>query len=199
MSSYELERTRRELGIPDGEQVASFTRDAEDFNPEWAGFRLEFFGVVASKPSYVGEYPYAESADGVGVRVWRLRIRKDGAQAYIEALSRGMLGYQSIDLRNLDPLNRTENQKVLQRGMVMLYPIPMPSRRQGRTRTLDDLQDAYQGYYAAKQEYPNKGQLAAELGVDAKTVERIIGGPWEPFAARARRKIHSRTVRFMKR
>lgn len=121
--------TARELGMPDGMDALTLTMDAEAFNADWRGFILEFAGDRQPPPKFEREYMYAES-DGIGIRVWRMRIRRDDAAAYLEAKTRpGYLNFTSIDLRDVDPLDRGGNTDVLTKSLQMLF---RSEYRQGR-------------------------------------------------------------------
>jgi hypothetical protein len=161
----ELDRFGRELGMPDGMTVISFTMDAGELKEEWRGYALEFFGDAAplslspkesatsatSATEGLPNFIYAE-CEGVAMRVWCIRVRHSGAQAYLEARTRpGWLGFAPIDLRDVDPSNRGDNERMLAMGTAMLYPRVFRSRPQGSGRfaTAEEFHAAYRDANAA--------------------------------------------------
>jgi len=166
-----------ELGIPDGMDVLTLTMDAGVINPDWKGFTLEFAGDRQPPPSRELDYIYAES-EGIGIRVWRLRIRRDSVQAYIEALARpGWYGYSSIDLKKLDPFDRGGNGDMLTLGLAMLYPRYVRSRPlgSGRFANAEEFHADYKRVLAElKRENikPTRPIIAHRLGASVRTFDK---------------------------
>lgn len=170
------ERIGRELGIPEGEPVECMTMDASKINPDWAGYSLEFVGVPAPTPPNDLAFIYAESG-GVGIRVWRIRIRREGVQAYLEARTPGGRTFDSVDLRNLDPLNRGDNADMLTTGVAILYPRVFRTRPPGTGRFVnaEEFHQAYRdALVALKRENikPSRPILAYRLGISVRTYDK---------------------------
>ncbi len=172
--------TARELEMPDGMAALTLTMDAEAINPDWKGFTLEFSGDRQPPPSRELDYIYAES-EGMGIRVWRLRIRRDGVQAYIEARTRpGWYGYNFIDLKNLDPFDRGGNGDMLTLGLAMLYPRYLRSRPlgSGRFASAEEFDADYERVLADLRREnikPTRPIIAYRLGVSVRTFDKYKG------------------------
>lgn len=190
-------RTGRELGIPHGARVVTFTMDAGEMRQEWKGYTLDFLGEQVPVQTRQPHYIYAEK-DGVGMKVWRLCVRFKGAQAFIEALTLGSYGFPDLNLKNLDPHGLEGNRKVLD-FLPNLYPHRLnPSRGKGRDYSIDDVESAYTAlYHEMNQHHPSQMEVAGELGCETRTVRRVLGDvgeTWVTFSERIRRSLRSRTV-----
>ena len=169
-----MDSIRRELGIPDSERVICREIDAGVYDPAWTGYRLEFVGTEAPPPPDDLAYIYAE-VDGIGIHVWHVRLRREAAQAFLEARTRpGWIGYTSIDLRNLDPFDRGMNAAMLTQGLAILYPRMFRSRPRGTGYypTAQDFHKAYRdavAYLMRENIHPRSPQIADKLFISERT------------------------------
>lgn len=167
--------TARELDMPDGMAALTLTMDAEGFNADWRGFTLEFAGDRQPPPKFEREYMYAES-DGIGIRVWRMRIRREDTAAYLEAKTRpGYLNFTSIDLRDVDPLDRGGNTDVLTKSLQMLFRSDYRQGRRPGSGTYANAEEFHTAYREALAKFkrnnvkPKLDLLIHELGFLSKS------------------------------